>query len=401
MRILIATCNRGFCGGVETYLAQLLPALRDRGHEVALLHEEDALPGQPTVDAGVKDLPCWRAGAGAVPREVVAWAPQVVYLHVLKSPASEAALVERFPTVLFAHAYYGTCVSGTKRVALPVLRPCDRVFGAGCLVRYLPCRCGGLNPLTMLSDYRRQADRRSLLGRFRAVLVASQHMRREYHRHGVAEERLHRVPLFPAGQACDPSPPPARPRTDRVLMLGRLTGTKGGRVLVHAVARAQGLLGRRLTLVVAGDGPERGRIEALARRLGVCAEFTGWVDAGRRTELMRGADVLAVPSVWPEPFGLVGIEAGCVGLPAVAFGVGGIPDWLVPGESGELAPKGRPTAAGLADALVRALQDPAHLARLGRGAWRKAREFTLDNHLARLEPLLKDAVCAELAAPHR
>jgi glycosyltransferase involved in cell wall biosynthesis len=153
-----------------------------------------------------------------------------------------------------------------------------------------------------------------------------------------------------------------------------------------------------LTLVVAGDGAERGAMEDAARRAAVPAQFAGWVDAGVRERLMREADVLAAPSLWPEPFGLVGIEAGCVGLPAVAYRVGGIPDWLRPGESGELAPADPPTAEGLADALARALADPQRLARLGCGAWRVAGEFTAEAHLVRLEAILKEAAAASRSA---
>ena len=106
---------------------------------------------------------------------------------------------------------------------------------------------------------------------------------------------------------------------------------------------------------------------------------------------MREADLLAVPSVWPEPFGLVGIEAGCVGLPAVAFAVGGIPDWLIPGKSGELAPGDPPTADGLALAIVRALADPTPLQRLRIGAWEVARTFRPGRHLDELERILDAA----------
>jgi glycosyltransferase involved in cell wall biosynthesis len=393
VRILIANANRGVVGGAETYLAGLLPALLSRGHSVALLSEWEPAPGQSAVDAAAPGVECW-SGQGepaAASERLAAWRPDVVFLHGMFSATLETALVGRFPTVLFAHNYYGTCISGTKLQAFPLPRPCDRVFGAGCLLRYLPCRCGGGNPLTGWRLYARQKARHDLLPEFRAVLVASEHMRQEYRRHGVPAERLHLVPYFLTAPEWDPAPPAPRPFTGRVLYIGRLTNIKGGLVLVRALRRAQQRLGRPLALVVAGDGPERPRIQALAGRLGVRAEFAGWIDAARRTELMRGADVLAVPSLWPEPFGLVGIEAGCVGLPAVAFPVGGITDWLVPGESGELAAGDRPTVAGLADALVRALRDPAHRARLGEGAWRKAREFTLDGHVARLESLLEVA----------
>ena len=147
-----------------------------------------------------------------------------------------------------------------------------------------------------------------------------------------------------------------------------MSDLKGGLMLVKAMHLAVRSLGRPLTLAAAGEGEERPAMEILARRLNVPAEFHGWVDPARRGELMRGADLLAVPSVWPEPFGLVGLEAACVGLPAVAFAVGGIPDWLAAGESGELAPGDPPKAEGLAAALVR---DPGRPATPGSAAARR------------------------------
>jgi glycosyltransferase involved in cell wall biosynthesis len=105
---------------------------------------------------------------------------------------------------------------------------------------------------------------------------------------------------------------------------------------------------------------------------------------------MERADVLAVPSLWPEPFGIVGIEAAAYGLPSVGFATGGIPSWLRPGVSGELAPV-PPTVQGLADALARALRDPKHLDSLRLGAWRVAREFSFERHVNGIEAALGDA----------
>jgi glycosyltransferase involved in cell wall biosynthesis len=389
MRVLIAALNLGIAGGVETYLRELLPLLRARGHDLALMHEHNG-GAAGRVDDLAGDLPRWSLedGAAGVLRAAAAWRPDVCYLQGLASPAAEAELARLFPTVLFAHNYHGTCISGTKHRAWPSPRPCARPLGAGCLLAYFPCRCGGLDPRTFVRLYRAQRRRRALLGRFRAVAVASRHMREEYRRNGVPEDRLWLLPLFPAGAEPDPDPHAGRPGQGSVLMVGRLTDLKGGRLLVEAVSRAGAALGRALSLRVAGDGPDRPAMQEAARRAGVRAEFCGWVERDGLTRLMREADVLAVPSVWPEPFGLVGIEAGCVGLPAVAYAVGGIRDWLRPGESGELAPADPPTAAGLAGALVRALADPRHLSRLAHGAWQVAREFTPERHLLALETLL-------------
>lgn len=378
MRVLVATEHRGVAGGVETYLRAVLPRLAAAGYD----------PGVLTADAGADDgitagcpgIPTWTAG-GDVLRELDRWQPDVVYLHGLPDPRLEAALADRFPTVLFAHNYHGTCVSGTKCHSRPGYEACHRTLGVGCLAAYLPRGCGGRNPLTALRLYRTQRRRRVNLDRYRAVLVASRHMADEYRRHGVGDDRLRVVPLFPPDVAPDPAPPAPRPRSGRVLFVGRVTPLKGLPHLIAAIPTAAVRLGRPLTLVVAGDGPERAGTEAAARAAGVAAEFLGWVGPGRREAEMRAADVLAVPSVWPEPFGLVGVEAGCVGLPAVGYAIGGIPDWLTPGVSGESAPGDRPDPAELAAALVRALADDAHRHRLGVGAWEATRQFTPETHL--------------------
>ena len=355
MRILIANWHRAVVGGAESYLRCLWPELRARGHQIALLHELDASPGQSMVDDAAAADPRWNAGPAdrdAVLRCVEAWAPQVVYLHGLLDPSLEATLVTRFPTVLFAHNYYGTCISGSKSHAFPARRPCERTFGPLCLLLHYARRCGGLNPSTTWRQYRLQTDRHVLSTQYRAVVVASAHMRREYHRHGVPVERLHCVPLFPTGTSPDPSRLPSAPRPAGSLPWDDWWKTRAFRCSCP-LWPGRGTLGRPLTLSVAGDGPARPQLERLARRLKVPAEFLGWVNASRRNALMRQADLLAAPSIWPEPFGLVGIEAGCVGLPAVAYATGGVPDWLVPGETGECArggahrvrPGGRPRPA--------------------------------------------------------
>ena len=197
--------------------------------------------------------------------------------------------------------------------------------------------------------------------------------------------------MFPIHGDPDPVVPESKTRTDTILLVGRLTRLKGYTHLVPAVALASKALCRRLTLAIAGDGPDREKLLALAARYKVPIEWYGWLAAEEVTVKMRQADLLAVPSLWPEPFGLVGIEAGCVGTPAVAYAVGGIPDWLIPGVSGEMAPAERLHPAPLADAIVRALRDTNHWQQLREGAWRQATMFTRERHVAKLMQILQSA----------
>ena len=401
MRILLSTSLRGHVGGIETHVAALAPALAARGHAVAFLFEEDAGPGLPRVDAGVPGAPAWCTrvlGEAAALAAAGAWAPDVVHLHGADSLALEEALVARLPCVRYVHTYTGTCVSGTKRHLWPRPQPCRRILGPACLAHYLPRRCGGLSPVTAVRAYGRQQAWGALLRRTPALVVASDAMREELVRHGVPPARVHVLaPLAGAQRGGRPAP---RPPVGRVLFLGRLYVDKGLAHLLRALPRASTLLGRPLQLDVAGEGPERARAEALARALRVPARFHGRVGPAEREALLAGCDVLAVPSLWPEPFGLVGVEAAGAGVPAVAYDTGGIRAWCTPGVSGELAPADPPTPEGLAAALARALGDAAHLARLRTGAWESAERFTTEAHLAGLVPLLEARAGVRQPADH-
>jgi glycosyltransferase involved in cell wall biosynthesis len=400
VRILIANSNRLVLGGVEKYLQSLIPSLLGRGHSVGLLYEYPAAAAEEGIDSQAARMPSWcssEQGVDSVLRSLKTWAPDVVYSHGLDTTELERSLLDSYPAALYAHTYYGTCVSGRKCHSFPQLQPCDRQFGAPCLALYYPRRCGGLNARTMWQLFQLQSQRKSRFPDYQAVLVASRHMHREYERHGVSQDRLHLVPLpidgpYPGVMA--PRPPvAARPNTQgyRVLFVGRLVDVKGVSHLLRAIPLAARKLGRPLTLTIAGSGPERGKTDELARQLGLSVEFAGWVDSEQRSDLMSQADLVAVPSLWPEPFGLVGIEAGCFGVPAVGFAVGGIPDWLIPGQTGELAPGDPPTVEGLAEAMVRALADPAHHQKLRIGAWEMAKQFSLERHLTQLERILSAA----------
>src|SRR5690242_10101494 len=108
MRILIAIHNHGVVGGAETYLRRLLPRLRERGHELALLTERDANPGEAAIDDLAPGTPRWASGLLGARRcvdDLASWRPEVAYLHGLEDLALEESVVAHVPSAFYAHAY--------------------------------------------------------------------------------------------------------------------------------------------------------------------------------------------------------------------------------------------------------------------------------------------------------
>jgi glycosyltransferase involved in cell wall biosynthesis len=408
MRIAVVNSHHARVGGAETYLDTVIPALAAADHQIALLSELDSPASLPRIRLPAS-APAWCAAEMGMPEALAAlasWRPDIIYVHGMDDLPAAARIVQSAPAVLFAHGYYGTCISGHKMFSAPRPQPCARRFGWRCFLQYYPHRCGGLNPVRMWIDYSKQSARLALLGRYAAILTASAHMRAEFVRHGLPPQRVHalRLPLAPARSpvAGAARVMPAENRELRLLYVGRMTRLKGGSLMFDALALVAASLGRPLKVTLVGEGPDRVQWEQKSRRVqagnaNLKIEFSGWLNSANLDELMLDCDLLVVPSTWPEPFGLSGLEAASRGLPAAAFAVGGIPEWLSDGVNGHLAPGDPPSAAGLARAILECVRDPAELKRLRNGARELPDRFDLGAHLDALLAIFKGAIGANAA----
>ncbi len=407
MRIAVVNWSRRRAGGVETYLGGVIPELLAAGHEVAFWHEVDAPANRERIalPAEVVSWSVEELGAAGALEALRRWQPDLIYAHGMLNPALEALTLRVAPSVFFAHSYYGTCISGAKTFSRPVVTPCQRRFGWQCFLHYYPNRCGGLSPLTMLKEYRRQASRLELLHDYSAIVTHSSYIQSELIKHGLAASSAYKFPYYVHGShvmlaedaedapseaetsVADGSPARRDGRARELLFVGRMDVLKGGGVLLDALPLVAVELKQPMRLRMVGDGPARRTWEQRAARVqnehaaSLRVEFTGWVDGSQVETFLRECDLLVLPSLWPEPFGLVGPEAGLRGVPVAAFGVGGIPDWLADGVNGRIAPGDPPTAAGLAGAITDCLRDPARHTAMKRAAYRMAQNYNMRNHL--------------------
>jgi len=146
-------------------------------------------------------------------------------------------------------------------------------------------------------------------------------------------------------------------------------------------------------LVVIGNGQEEDRLRRLAAELGVAerVNFCGRLRPSEVTQWYIQATLVVVPSLWPEPFGLVGPEALGHARPVVGFGVGGTVDWLKDGETGLVACYADPQ--DLAEKINQLLEDREWAFQLGQqGRQHALARYTAENHLNHLLDLF-DRVC--------
>jgi glycosyltransferase involved in cell wall biosynthesis len=411
MRIALAIANARITGGAESYLDALVPLLHDGGHQTMLICEYDAPTHRRRINSDQTSPLCLisESGMEAALKTLERWKPNVIFSQCMPTVALEEQMKAIAPVVNFVHTYYGLCVSESKMFSFPVHSACNRSLGKLCLAHFYPHRCGGLNPLIMMRDYRTQIARLQALRSARAIVTASEHMRSEILRHGFPPDivRVVGLPVLDSATTypLKPTDYSSGPHLDndrndgspyRVLFIGRMEKPKGASMLIDAMAFAAAKLNRRLTLTFAGDGRERAALENQVRTLpahqpSVEVTFTGWLHRMQLCALIDRSDLLAVPSLWPEPFGLVGVEAGLRGLPAVAFDAGGVSTWLEDHVNGRLVRSRPPTALAFASALADCLSDPENHARLRQGARKSALRFNPQVHLEKLTAVLAAA----------
>lgn len=337
-----------FRGGIERYVDEVGARLSARGFGCEVVAFEEPLLAQPRVRAR--------------------------YVRVLRR-------VPFAPVLSFAARTLGAW-RGRDRVVVQYAQlglsiPSDRLY---CVVhttcageaRSLADTGTGLRDTLERISMQRLGARleRSVFARARRLIAISPAIRDELvHDYGIAASRIRVLgngvdcAAFTPGPQSGPSAGPLR-----VLCVGRLVPRKNVQLLLRALHHT----GPEVHCTIAGDGPERESLIALAHELGVTArvEFAGFLRGDALATAYRAADLLVMPSVY-EGMPMVILEAKASGLPTVAVDFPGARA-LIPETTGVVVPEATPSALG--GALSRLDHDRAALDMLGRGARQDALE---------------------------
>jgi glycosyltransferase involved in cell wall biosynthesis len=397
-------------GGAESYMLDVAGLQAAAGHEVeffGMQHPENPprrfaahFPGhvelEPPPPGVGRRLAAtarmvWAPSARRGMEQVVeSFRPDVVHLHNIYhqlSPSVLRPLAERrVPAVMTLHDYKLVCPS---YLLLDHGRVCEACLD-GHFVHAVTRRCkdGSLGASAVLALESSVHRRSRAYGPVQVFICPSRFMAAKIAQGGVYPDRLAVLANFVDAGAVAPK---ARPGGG-VVYAGRLASEKGVDVLVEAVGRLGGA-----HLEVAGEGPERAALEALAAaRAPGRVRFHGRLPRERVLDLVRGAAVAAVPSRCHDNQPMAVLEAFACGVPVVATDLGGLPELVAGGRYGEVAPAEDPAA--LAAALGRLLADPERAFALGRAARARAEEtFAPERHLAGLERLYRRAAQCLLA----
>jgi len=173
---------------------------------------------------------------------------------------------------------------------------------------------------------------------------------------------------------------PAEPKKRELIFVGRLVSDKGANLLLEALK----LMKTKPRLTIVGDGPERALLEKQIADLQLNAqiEFAGSRHGAELADALREREILVVPSLWQEPFGIVALEGIACGCVVIGSAGGGLAEAI--GPCGVTFPNG--DAPALAAAITRLLDDPAERNRLRQNA---------PAHLARFTPRAVAAVYLE------
>ena len=338
MKVLFVHERFGALGGAEVNILATAEALAECGHEVALLH------GSGTGNQEEAWMETFHArftyaesnGGCDVTAAVDEFQPDIVFLHKMADLTVMNALTEcAVPVVRMIHDHDLTCMRSYHYN--PLTREiCTRATSPWCVFPCGACIARNSGPGFPLKWVSYASKRReiALNQKFDCLVVATRYMKGKLLLNGFAPERIAIHAPVPRS-----SPPAFRSSFgDRNLIVyaGQLLRGKGVDVLLESLA----LLTEPFEAIILGDGNHRVYCEKLSRRLGLHnrVRFTGFVAQSEIMRHYREASVAVISSVWPEPFGAVGLEAMRCGLPVVGFDAGGIKEWLIDGKNGYLVP---------------------------------------------------------------
>lgn len=171
-----------------------------------------------------------------------------------------------------------------------------------------------------------------------------------------------------------------------ILYVGQLFKRKGVQILINAFKKIKH---KNIKLHIVGKGPD---IEEFKKLAGSDPRITfhGFVPEEKLLELYKKANLLVVPSIWYETFGLIILESFKCGTPVIGSKIGSIPELIKGGYNGFLFEAGNMDE--LKEILENLIENPSELRRLEEGAIESVKKYDMEGHIRKLEKIYRRTV---------
>jgi len=390
MRILHITNNYAPVGGTEYYVYNVCNGLEKRNHENIVIYSNrhnttwTKHNRKTFFIKGIADFNCSGRAIDEALSVIKEENPDIIYLHIVSNPLLIEKLIELKPTIQYIHNHNLYCPSAFMSTRL---FKCPGKFNFLCFIYCLSGNCRGCKPGHALKRFKIVKANLSIAKKLDALIVASEYMKQRLINNGISEDKIYVIPYFAYPKQSDAQN--IKGNMPTILFVGRICKFKGIDYLIKALKYIK----QPCKLIIAGDGYYMDYVKKLSRRLKVdkYIEFRGWLNQKELEECYRQSLVVVMPSIWPEPFGIVGIEAASYAKPIVAFDVGGISEWLKDGEDGLLVEE--LDIKTLAEKMKILLKDSGLAIRFGiHGKQMVEEKFMVDNHIASLIDLFLETI---------
>jgi glycosyltransferase involved in cell wall biosynthesis/MoaA/NifB/PqqE/SkfB family radical SAM enzyme len=398
MRILLQNQYDNYLGGVETYFQLLVDALIEKGHEVITLYTKSGIKPSDT-KKGYKafylpnlDLPehdyFSKSKHAALKKDilylnsiVVKEKPHVIHLNNTHYPRHYNFLAGRVPIVHTVHDFFHCCPALLKMLSESI---CQKPFGAWCFKN----RCISWKSVNDLQKFKITCLNRNAMRNFKKLLVTTEFMRDTLINDGFDGDNVQELPLFIRDWEYNSD----YTNDNIIVYAGRLAEEKGVSHFIHMLKA----LKVNYKAFIIGDGPQKEECINLVNIMGLdnIVQFTGFLSRNSIREYFEKSSVIVIPSVWPEPFCLVGIEAMACSRPVVAYGTGGISSWLSDNYNGFIAPRG--DIRGLAHRVETLLKNKRLAEDMGRNGHKQfCKRFTKDKHISALLSVYESVILSK------
>jgi glycosyltransferase involved in cell wall biosynthesis len=331
------------CGGAEVYLTDILDLIEEKDHENVILYS--ALNGGVESNLTRKEYfvppsPGLRRGLslyGPVREIINREKPDIIHIHGFHgytSPFVVRILRKMAPTVHTAHDVLAFCLNHRK-IHRKEKGICTRPVGWNCLASGCVRPSREITMSSLIKSAIVQSIEMMQCRRFHKVIVASDYMKKEIIRNGIPPDRVERLYYFLNVDNGWENRTGERGKDNTILYVGRIEKNKGVVEFVEMLSMIRNVSWKAKII---GYGNYENEVRSKIKVLGLSEkiEILGHVAHKALSEHYIASSLVAVPSYYPEPFGLVGLEAMYFGKPVVAFDVGGIGEWLKDNQTGFL-----------------------------------------------------------------